>query len=214
MNWRDVLFLMVTVAVAASLVSRGRTRPDPGSAGQISQRDGLTLDLPTSDVQQLTQAGKQALLKVDMRHHAELEVEIHFEGPSRDWSFNLGDSQSVNGYGGDSGDSTNDAEMQIVNGQLDVFASDQMGSGDKHILKAWPLNPQAGSIVRFRVGDGQLDGDNGLSVHHPCLFALKGQPDGEGPINYDLYIGLNRVVAGGRVGSGVDGLKLRFLGQK
>ena len=208
MNWRDLVCLCVLVAVAALVVSRVRAKPP--LPNHVVVRDGLTLDLPEKDVQILSQAGKQAVLKVDMQHHAELDIELHFDSDSMDWSFNLGDSPSVNGYGGDSGDSTNDAEMEIVNGNLDVFASDQMVDGDKHILKNWPLKIAAGSTVRFRVRDGQLTGDNGLSLNHPCLFALKGQLDREGPINYDLYLGLNRVVAGGRVGSGVDGLKLSF----
>jgi len=210
MNWRDLVFLCVLVAVAAALVSRGRAKPPTAIPTQVAVRDGLTLDLPEKDVQVLTQQGKQAVIKVDMQHHTELDIELHFDSPSRDWSFNLGDSPSVNGYGGDSGDSSNDAEMEIVNGNLDVFASDQMVDGDKHILKNWPLHIAAGSTVKFRLRDGQLQGENGLSLNHPCIFALKGQPDREGSVNYDLFLGLNRVVAGGRVGSGVDGLKLRF----
>jgi len=67
-----------------------------------------------------------------------------------------------------------------------------------------------GSPVRFHISDGRLTGDQGLNLEHPCLWALNGQDDQEGRVNYDLFIGLNQVVAGGRVGSGVSGLKLRF----
>ena len=40
------------------------------------------------------------------------------------------------------------------------------------------------------------------------LFALNGQPDSEGAVNYDIYIGLNRVIDAlsypDRIGSGLS----------
>ena len=211
MNWRDLVLLLVVIAVGVALWSRrGHTQPEAAPTPQTSRildSGGLHLDIPEQGVVVTTQQGPQAVLKVDMHNHPGLDVEITFDRPSRDWSFNLGDSPSNNGYGGDGGNNSNDAELQIVNGKLDVFASDQMVDGDKHLIKSWPVD---GNLVRLHVSDGQLTGDNGLSVQNPALFALQGQPDREGPVNYDLYIGLNRVIAGGRVGSGVSGLKLRF----
>ncbi|MBT9587225.1 hypothetical protein IV102_28030 [bacterium] len=207
MNWRDLTVVVLGIAVAVAVWSwRGRAE----SAAQPSRRlesGGLRLDIPAQDVELISQQGPRAVLKVDMREHPGLDVEIQFQGPSRDWSFNLGDSSSNNGYGGDGGSTSHDAEMQIVNGRLDVFASDQIVDGDKHLVKGWPIQ---GESFKFQISDGRLSGDNGLSLQNTALFALKGQEDREGPVNYDLFVGVNRVIGGGRVGSGVSGLKLRF----
>ena len=207
MNWRDLMLVVAVIAVAVAMWSaRGHSQPT-AQPSRVLESGGLWLDIPERDVELISQQGPQAVLKVNMREHPGLDVEVQFQGPSRDWSFNLGDSSSNNGYGGDGGSTSHDAEMQIVNGQLDVFASDQLVDGDKHLLKGWPVR---GESFKFQISDGRLSGDNGLSLQNTALFALKGQEDREGPVNYDLYVGINRVIAGGRVGSGVSGLKLRF----
>lgn len=38
-----------------------------------------------------------------------------------------------------------------------------------------------------------------------------GQDDAEEGTNYDLYLGVNRVLVGGRIGQGLSGVKIRFL---
>ncbi len=53
-----------------------------------------------------------------------MALELEFSGPSVEWSFNLGDSNTNNGWGGDSMTAINDAEIQILNGNLEVYGSD------------------------------------------------------------------------------------------
>lgn len=138
-------------------------------------------------------------------------VEVTFGGPSQDWSFNLGDSPSNNGWGGDGGDFSNDAELEIVNGKLDVFGSDDLSGEAKILLRGRDLGIRPGRTVHFEIANGEVRADKDVHLKHPALFALDGQPDREGPVNYDLFIGVNRVVAGGRFGSGVAAVKVRLL---
>lgn len=190
--------LLAVVAVVAAGAAWLHRAPKPTQDLQLELPPGVTV---------LQQQGKRAVLQVDMRGHGGLDLKIEFDGPSKDWSFHLGDSMSNNGYGGDGGHSSNDAELHIVNGRLDVFACDRFPGRDKHLLKGWPLGSKS---VFLHVGDGLLRGQGGLNVQDPYLFALKGQEDPEGSPNYDLFIGINQVVAGGRTGSGVSGLTLSF----
>ena len=52
-----------------------------------------------------------------------VELEIEICDPS-DWVFNVGDSISNNGGGGDGGDSSHDSELFIQDTTLSIFASD------------------------------------------------------------------------------------------
>ena len=46
-------------------------------------------------------------------------------------------------------------------------------------------------------------------IGSPWLYALDGQPDTEGPVNYDIFASFNRVIAGNyRSGSGVGEVKV------
>lgn len=217
MRKADLVILVAVLGVTASLWHSRRSPSSATSAPPITRsaeavpRSSLQLDLPGQDVEVLEEAGPQALLRVNMRAHRRLLVEITFGDPSQEWSFNLGDSPTNNGWGGDGGTCSNDAELEIVNGKLDIFGSDDLEGDQKVLLRGRDLEIKPGKVVRLELANGEVTGEQGLSVRHPALFALNGQPDREGPVNYDLFVGVNRVITGGRTGSGVTGLKLTFV---
>ena len=65
-----------------------------------------------------------------------------------------------------------------------------------------------GVLATFVVRNNFVSWDNGQgvsgSLNSPYLFALAGQSDSEGPVNYDIYAAFNKVIAGDyRFGTGV-----------
>lgn len=193
-----------------------RTEP-----GQELRTGAVQLDLPSEAVEVTNSQGKTALVHIDMQNHKRLVLDLEFSGPSVDWSFNLGDSNTNNGWGGDSSTAIHDAEIQILNGNLEIYGSDLLDHypeypPKKRFMKAWKnVVDDDGGTVRIEIADGEvtyIDSEGRRdSYHHPALFALAGQDDPEAGVNYDLYLGVNRVVAGGRVGSGLSRVQVRLL---
>lgn len=194
--------------------------PVPEEPVAAADPDGVELDLPSEDVRVVQEGGPTALLHIDMKKHKRMALELQFSGPSVEWSFNLGDSNTNNGWGGDSMTARNDAEIQILNGNLEVYGSDLLDHYKEYppkqrFMKRWDNVAGDGRTVRLEIADGEVTyiNEEGQreSYLHPALFALSGQDDPEAGVNYDLYLGVNRVVVGGRNGSGLAKVKLQFL---
>ncbi len=143
------------------------------------------------------------------------EFQVEYDGMPTDWTVNIGDSRTNNGFGGDGGTQSNDAEAQILDDTLSVYANDTIGPPEvNRLLVNLPGFASEDSTVNFEVSDQFLEWDNNSdtsgNLNSPFLYALNGQPDSEGPINYDIFAAFNRVIAGGtspsagRIGSGVD----------
>jgi Ca2+-binding RTX toxin-like protein len=136
---------------------------------------------------------------------------VEYDETPSGWTVNLGDSASNNGYGGDAGTQSRDAEMQIVNGGMAVYGNDYntppAGSLPQGNVPNFVTN---GSRIELEVSNEKLAWDNksGLqnSLTWPYLYALNGQPDDEGPVNSEIYAGFNRVISGpfDRIGSGAS----------
>ena len=196
---KKLLLLVLMTLVVQAL-------PNPSGRGMDGK---LRLDLPGRDVEVLQNQAEQALLKVNMREHRRLKLKLDFDATPSGWSVNLGDSPSNNGYGGDAGQFSNDAEVQLLDEGLSVYGSDLLGEGS-HLFKSWAVKIRAGQSMIWEIADGEFVCQGVGELRHPALFALAGQPDREGQVNYDLFIGLNRVVGGGRSGSGLAGATLWF----
>lgn len=196
-----------------------QTQPEPEPVARFNF-SGIEFDLPPEDVRILEESKPTALLHIDMKKHKRMAIELEFSGPSVEWSFNLGDSNTNNGWGGDSMTAINDAEIQILNGNLEVYGSDLLDRykeypSKQRFMKSWEKVAGDGRIVRLEIADGEVTYINEKgqrdSYKHPALFALSGQDDAEAGVNYDLYLGANRVVMGGRTGSGLAKVKVQFL---
>ncbi|CAG5115644.1 unnamed protein product [Candidula unifasciata] len=139
-------------------------------------------------------------------------VDLFMDGNPTEWVFNLGDSSSNNGYAGDADTQWWDAEVQGKGRTFAGYLSDNGGSGQAFVV------PNAYSTRQtLIVGDGHItwipDNNNLINYYNnPNLFALNGQHDDRpGPSNYDLFLGINRVVSQGREGSGVCKVGIKFL---
>lgn len=219
--------VVVAVATWLSLTDVKKDLPivEPVTAPEILQTEvyekkGLRLELPEQGVEVVRQEGDTAFVHIDMPEHKRLALEIEFSGPSREWSLNLGDSDTNNGWGGDSGTAMHDAELQVYNGSLDVYGSDLLDHdpdyGNKvRFMKRWENVAQVGGVLRIEVADGEvtyIDSEGRRdTLRHRGLFALAGQEDPDAGVNYDLYLGVNRVVNGGRSGSGVSRVKVSLF---
>jgi hypothetical protein len=140
------------------------------------------------------------------------QFRVSYDGNPYGLSVNIGDSRTNNGGSGDSGTQSNDAEMQIGTvvsapfafSRLEAFGNDSNPAALATVVGLAGI----GRDVILDVGNEYLSWDNGLgtagSVSSPYLYALNGQTDSEGPVNYNIYASFNRVIDGNyRIGSGV-----------
>jgi hypothetical protein len=140
---------------------------------------------------------------------AEFRVEYDAD-PTGEVNLDIGDSATNDSGGGDAGTQSNDAEINIGNAEghtTELFVFGKDGSGG--LLGHVPGLVGKSVVVTFTVSNGRVTwrNDRGASgsVTSPSLFALDGQPDGEGPVNYDIYAAFNRAIAGPyRFGRGVS----------
>ena len=149
------------------------------------------------------------------------EFQTTYDGEPLGITVNIGDSRTNNGFAGDGATQSNDAEMQIGT-RLDlpqdtIFFEDLSIWGkddtDRNIfpgglLQTVPDIVSQGSKLNLTVKDEFLAWNNneGISgnLNSPLLYALNGQADTEGSVNYDIFAAFNRTVASrSRIGLGV-----------
>jgi hypothetical protein len=128
--------------------------------------------------------------------------------PSGDVNVNIGDSSADDTGGGDAGTQSNDSEVHVGRGggvPTTMWAYGSPGGGELAQVPNFAAN---GVTATFVVRNNFVSWDNSQgvsgSLSSPYLFALAGQPDSEGPVNYDIYAAFNKAVAGDyRFGTGV-----------
>ena len=132
---------------------------------------------------------------------------VEYKKKAVGWTLNIGDSISNNGFAGDAADQSNDAEAQILDQVLSVYGSDYTASDARLLLKSSPVVGGKGASIKLTVRNQYLSwSSNGQNseLSSQYLYALNGQRDDEGPVNYDIYAAFNRTIApAGRNGSGV-----------
>lgn len=217
MQRRDTPWLIgLLLLIAAVAAYRTAPQPAPGpsftldiDSGAVANPAGLPVEVLEGPEDQ------RALLKVNMKDHRRLRVRLHFGQEIGGWSLNIGDSRTNNGYSGDSGTQTNDSELQILNSQLSLWASDRFGPKEGRRLELVEDFVRPGQTVELLISDQRVVWSSPQAqgeLESPYLFALNGQMEQEGEINYDLFLGLGRVVAGtSRSGSGITSVEVECL---
>lgn len=149
-----------------------------------------------------------------------LQVDLYLHPQRNNYLFNIGDSKTNNGYGGDSGTNSNDAEIQGYDKSIGVYKSDK--------CKQPKPRPPLSHLYSQAIGTGvdqvrlyisnefvRIQNNKGFDrqVCSDCLFALNGQPDKEAKsTNYDIYVALNRVIANtSRRGYGTCLAKIKWV---
>jgi hypothetical protein len=137
----------------------------------------------------------------------EASLTVEYKKRAVGWTVNIGDSISNNGFAGDGADQSNDAEMQILDQVLSVYGSDYSAPDARLLLKSTPVVEGKHASIKLTAKNQYLSWSyngqtNELSSQY--LYALKGQRDDEGRVNYDIYAAFNRTIASsGRNGTGV-----------
>src|SRR4051812_45913335 len=86
-----------------------------GLAGTIGGPTQVSLQSPLAN-SPTTACGagwKEAVLKVDLTGCTSARLVAQYEGLPHDWTLNIGDSPTNDGFGGDAGTTDNDAELWI-----------------------------------------------------------------------------------------------------
>ncbi|XP_060573900.1 uncharacterized protein LOC132731698 [Ruditapes philippinarum] len=145
-----------------------------------------------------------------------LKIQLYLSNSERyNHMFNIGDSHSNNGHGGDSGHQSYDSEIHGRYPHIGVYGNDHcFGLSSIHLYTLF----KPASLINVWVSNGfvKMSSDNGLLFSNcsSCLFGLNGQLDAEGIENEDIFISANRVIntyIGGRVGYGICFMKLRWV---
>ena len=97
---------------------------------------------------------------------------------------------------------------------MSLWGSDLMGAKEGRELKRVKNFVRPGQSVEFEISDQMVkwkSPQGGGELQSAFLFALANQPDQEGEVNRDIFIGVNQVVAGGRTGWGVESVEVEML---
>lgn len=139
-------------------------------------------------------------------------IDLIFTSPSG-WAFNLGDSPTNRGSGGDQGSYSNDAELVFNHGFVTAYLNENAGNRRK-----FRLNNLFRTRLTLIAGDRHVvwfPDDSRLSnyFYNENFFALNNQADTEGSVNNDLYLGVNKVIEHGsfRTGSGLCAIGIKYL---
>jgi hypothetical protein len=219
MKDKDYLWLIALLIVISTTAFYQRTAPTEDfpkpsfrilvDSGEVVNTEGLPVAVLQGPVDQ------QALLKISFGDYKTARIKVKYrpgEEPG-EWSLNIGDSRSNNGYSGDSGHQTHDSEIQIQGTDLSLWGSDVMVAKEGRQLKRVKNFVRPGQTVEFEISNQMVKWespqDEGEMQSH-FLFALADQPDQEGEVNRDIFVGINRVVAGGRTGWGVESVEVEM----
>jgi hypothetical protein len=124
------------------------------------------------------------------------------------WSLHLADSPSCSGYGGDAGDSSNDAEIQLLDTTIGAYGSDYgvglIGSlADAVVAGACSTSTWVVADAAFAVADTAFE------LASPYLLRIDPPMDDEGTPDALWYLGLNRTYGSlGRVGTGLTTVEI------
>jgi uncharacterized protein (TIGR02145 family) len=179
-------------------------------------------DIPEIEIKELVEGRRgtgQAVVKVTLdgavnpNGYTEATFKVKYSRTAAEgWTVNIGDSQSNNGYRGDAGHQSNDAEMQIFRKDLEspngltVYGNDYRPEEELNPLLQYTLKgdrPNINLTVKNQFFGWERKGNIG-KMKSEFLYALDGQLDDEGPENYDIYAAFNRTIgSAGRNGIGV-----------
>ncbi|MGM0601256.1 MAG: hypothetical protein ACQETH_15710 [Candidatus Rifleibacteriota bacterium] len=167
-------------------------------------------------------AGGKALLKLVLdpakteftKARIELESGEKLEGHI----LNIGDSSTNNGFAGDGATQSRDSEVQIVDGNLAIYADDHCPVAEEKKLVTIKDFAKPGAVITIEISNNTVSwqSNNGEieSIESPYLFSLAGQSDKEGPVNYDIFVALNRVISGSyRSGTGISKARIKLFYQ-
>ena len=163
----------------------------------------------------------QAVIKIDFSGpYKGAELVLHYGKSPRLWTLDISDSKTGDGYGGDDGTTSNMAEVQIHNRQMRIYGNMLPGYMDATsdgglLIKTIDGFVTKGSKATINISDEKLEWARGKIkdfLQSKFLFTLNGQQTEYGEVDYNVFIGFNRVVAGSfRNGSGLCSVNIKLI---
>ncbi len=134
--------------------------------------------------------------QIDMTGFNELEVRFEVCSPTG-WAFHLGDSSGNNGWGGDNGSTSNDAEIHLTGTSLFAYRSDSCPADLQLIQEVPNFVSESGCSTRTLIlRDANLYSiAPTVDISYPCLLRIHPPIDQEAVPDGQWYWGLNRTVA-------------------
>jgi hypothetical protein len=137
----------------------------------------------------------RGLATIDMGRFHQLEATVTLSSAAG-WSFDIGDSPSNDGFGGDAAQRSNDAELFALDGRLQLFGSDFTPPGAAKKAVDVPFGAGTHTIL---VEDQHVrDLADGVDMCAPYLLRLSPPVDREGPPDRIWYMSFDGVVSGRR----------------
>jgi hypothetical protein len=167
-----------------------------GLAGTIGGATQVSLQSPVVASPTTACGGgwKEAVLKVDLAGCTSARLVAQYEGLPHDWTLNIGDSPTNDGFGGDAGTTDNDAELWINQETMAIATSSPAATIDNPIYRQDLGLTDSG--LEFVVKNQFISWGQGYSfLQTPSTKHLFAFPDTAVPAQGSLfYVGLNRVV--------------------
>lgn len=141
---------------------------------------------------------------------------VYYGATPTGWSVNIGDSVTNDGWSGDYGTQSNDAEIEVNGSELHVYGNDYTPPPpERRQLLYVPNFVASGGTAILTVSDGHVGWQSLTTegaINSAYLYALRGEPDSEGVVpNYNIYAAFNRVIYGNRPGTGVSWVRITLL---
>ena len=127
------------------------------------------------------------------------KFDLHLSSAAGKFNFGIGDSTN-NGYGGDAGETSNAAEVHNSGDTLYVYSNKLNGYesyADQRLLLVERTHGVVSGHVSVTIGDEFVKFESSSlkkCYASPYLFTLNGQATNYGPVNYDIFFSMNRVI--------------------
>lgn len=159
------------------------------------------------------------------------DIQYQSKPVAGEWTVNIGDSRSNNGFGGDGTDQSRDSELQIVAEDLTVWSDDHVNATcptcvpaphTKNALQLCHLIDSREKLLTLEITDNQMrwNGEPGKcerdgTFRSPFIYSLNGQADFQGPVNGDIFAAFNRTIEfhPSRVGKAVAWVEMTLCDQ-
>ena len=155
----------------------------------------------------------QAVIKMDFSGpYKGAKLLLDYGESPRLWTLDISDSPTGDGFGGDNGTTSNNAETQIHNRQLRIYGNSLPGymeasTNGGNLMKVVDNFVKKGSKVSLDISDERVEWIQGRKrdyMESEFLFTLSRQATLFGRMEQDVFVGFNRVVrAPHRHGSGL-----------
>lgn len=227
---RLLIIALISLLLAVSLFQfamRGKVRPSSVSTSFALSADKAGYKSIPKEIQIMEGSGNQLLLQLDMRYYkrAFFEMQTLADKSLNGWCVHIGDSPSNNGFGGDAGQFSHNAELQILgeNGGMLVFGSEtpnDQGELKTEMLVGQPALLTQKSALTLDISDGKLVWDGGKKKKgekiSPQLFEINGQPDLKhgGANDMNIFAAFNRSISNPEAGANcISAVKVTLLKQ-